>query len=417
MSLDFLVRPTGPLNGEVVISGAKNSVLKLMAATLLAPGEYILTNVPSIIDVDLMGDLLRAMGSAVQANGTELRITTTEDTIPEAPYELVEKMRASIVALGPLVARLGVARISLPGGDDFGGRPIDLHLRGLEDLGVTFTQEHGYIEAKAEILIGTNVVLSFPSVGATENILMAAVLAKGTTTIENAAREPEICDLAHFLCSMGAKVKGAGTSMIEVEGVKELHGTSHEVVSDRIEAATYLAALAVSQGKLRLRGARVEHMDMLISKFSEMGMQISHDVDGVTAEVDGRLKSVDFSTLPYPGVATDYKPLLLTALSVADGTGIVTENLFGGGRYKYVAELVRMGADVRTSERHAIVKGVSELSGAEVKAHDIRAGAALVIAGLVAKGETLILDGEHVDRGYGDFAAKLCSLGADVSRV
>ncbi|MFV1989522.1 MAG: UDP-N-acetylglucosamine 1-carboxyvinyltransferase [Acidimicrobiales bacterium] len=417
MSLDFLVHPNGPLRGEVEISGAKNSVLKLMAATLLAPGHYSLTNVPDIVDVRLMAELLRSMGSTVVEGKAALAIDTPEDTIPEAPYELVAKMRASIVVMGPLVARMGSARICLPGGDDFGQRPIDLHIQGLQDLGVEFLQTESYLEVKTSELIGGTVELRFPSVGATENILMAAVLARGTTVIENAAREPEICDLADFLVDMGAKVRGAGTSSIEVEGVGQLHGADHEVVADRIEAATYLAALSVARGELHLQGANAQHMDMLLAKLSEMGMKITPTDDGIKAATSGRLRSVDFSTLPYPGVATDYKPLLVAALTVAEGTGMVTENLFGDGRFKYVAELERMGANVHTNEHHAIVRGVEQLKGARVCAHDIRAGAALVVAALRAEGDTYVEHGEHIDRGYTDFAAKLNALGADVSRV
>ncbi|MFV1989256.1 MAG: UDP-N-acetylglucosamine 1-carboxyvinyltransferase [Acidimicrobiales bacterium] len=417
MSLDFLVHPNGPLHGEVRISGAKNSVLKLMAATLLAPGRYRLTNVPGIVDVTLMSELLRSMGSTVVEEAGVLEIETPQETIPEAPYELVAKMRASIVVMGPLVARMGTARICMPGGDDFGQRPIDLHVHGLEDLGVEFSQEQGYIQLKTSELVGAKVELRFPSVGATENILMAAVLARGTTVIENAAREPEICDLIEFLLDMGANIRGAGTSSIEVDGVRELHGADHRVVADRIESATYLAALSVARGELFLRGARAQHMDMLLAKFSEMGMKISPDSHGIAASTAGRLRSVDFSTLPYPGLATDYKPLLVASLTVAEGTGMVTENLFGDGRFKYVAELERMGANVQTSEHHAVVRGVDHLSGARVRAHDIRAGAALVVAALGAKGDSLIQNGEHIDRGYTEFAEKLTLLGADVTRV
>ena len=412
----IVVRASGPLEGRVHVSGAKNSVLKLMAASLLAEGEYVLRNVPGIVDVDLMGDLLTSMGCTVDrpVEGT-LRISSPARCTPEAPYELVERMRASIVVLGPLLARYGEARVALPGGDDFGPRPIDMHLRGLEELGATFTFAHGFIEGHADQLEGTRVVLEFPSVGATENLLMAAVLAKGVTVIDNAAREPEIADLAAFLNRMGARVLGAGTSTIEVEGVDELRPVEHEVIPDRIEAATLLAAVGIAGGEVTLEGARPDHMDMLVQKLGQMGMRISPDTAGLWASSTRRLRSVDVSTLPYPGIATDYKPLFVAMLAVADGVGIVTENLFAG-RFRYVDELARMGADIRTEGHHAVVRGVEHLSGAPVRAPDIRAGAALVVAALKAEGETVVSDAHHVDRGYDDLVGKLRSLGADVSR-
>ena len=396
------------------ISGAKNSVLKLLAATTLAEGEYVLRNVPRILDVEWMGDLLSAMGMTVGWVGpNDLRVEHPTDLVPVAPYELVERMRASIVVLGPLLARYGRATVALPGGDDFGPRPIDMHLKALEELGATFESRHGNIEARAERLHGTRLLLEFPSVGATENALMAAVLAKGTTTIDNAAREPEIADLAAFLNRMGARVVGAGSSTIQIEGVEELASVEHTVIPDRIEAATYLAAVGVAGGEVNLAGARPDHMDMLIAKLAEMGMRISPSPDGVWAMASARLRSVDVSTLPYPGLATDYKPFLVAMLATADGVGIVTENLFAG-RFRYVDELVRMGADVRTEGHHAVVRGQEALSGAPVRAHDIRAGAALAVAALRAQGETVIGDAQHIDRGYEDFAGKLRAIGADL---
>ena len=410
------VRRSGPLVGTVPISGAKNSVLKLMAATTLAQGNYVLHNVPDIMDVDCMSDLLGSMGIGVTRSGThDLEINRTSDVVPEAPYELVERMRASIVVLGPLLARFGRARVAMPGGDDFGPRPIDMHLKGLELLGATFEFSHGYIEARADSLTGANILLEYPSVGATENALMAAVLAKGTTVIDNAAREPEIADLAAFLNRMGAQVLGAGSSTIRIEGVDELFAVEHTVVPDRIEAATFLAALGITGGELTLHGARAEHMEMFIEKVGEMGMRVSPTSDGLWAMAPERLKAVDVATLPYPGIATDYKPLFVAMLSVADGVGIVTENVFSG-RFRYVDELVRMGADVRTDAHHVIVRGRTQLSGAPVRAPDIRAGAALVLAGLRADGETEVLGAEHIDRGYEDFVGKLTAVGADVRR-
>ena len=414
----FVVRPGPPLEGTVRVGGAKNSVLKLMAATLLAEGEYRIGNVPHIADVETMCDVLISMGLDVsrEADGA-LRIVRPAEIIPEAPYELVERMRASIVVMGPLLASVGWAKVSMPGGDDFGARPIDLHFAGLEALGARFSLSHGDIDARAEQLIGTRVLLEFPSVGATENLLMASVRAKGTTVIDNAAREPEIADLATFLNRMGARVVGAGTSTIEVEGVEELTAVDHDAVPDRLEAATFLAAVGIAGGEITIEGARADHMDMLLSKLGEMGQRTSPAGDGLWASRSRRLSSVDISTLPYPGIATDYKPLLVALLAVADGVGIVTENIYGAGRFAYVAELVRMGADIRTDGHHGVIRGVERLSGAPVKATDLRAGAALVLAGLAAEGETVVSDAFHIERGYEDLAGKLRGLGADVECV
>lgn len=412
----FLVQGSRSLNGGIQIGGAKNSALKLMAASLLAEGLTSLSNVPDIADVAIMVELLEAMGVEVQRTGHRIDISVPHEIEPVAPYHLVERMRASISVLGPLLARIGRATVAMPGGDDFGSRPIDMHLQGLEQLGATFTHQHGDIQAQAKVLKGAEVFLEFPSVGATENLLMAAVLARGTTTIENAAREPEITDLANFLSQMGALIDGIGTSRLRVDGVERLEPISYEVIPDRIEAATYLCALAICGGELHLENARAEHMEMLLRKLEEMGMHISEGNGGVRGKVTERLKSADVSTLPYPGLATDYKPFLVAALSVASGAGMVTENIFAG-RFRYVDELVRMGAEIKAEGRHAVVRGVDRLSGAPVRAHDIRAGAALVIAGLGADGETIISDAHHVDRGYEDLAGKLSSVGAQVSRT
>ena len=412
----IVVRRSGPLSGTVTVGGAKNSVLKLMAATALAEGRYVLGNVPAIADVDGMSDLLASMGIDVVRSGPhELTIDRPAEIVPEAPYELVERMRASIVVLGPLLARIGRARVAMPGGDDFGPRPIDMHLKGLEQLGATFDFAHGFIEARADFLKGAHILLEYPSVGATENALMASVLAKGTTIIDNAAREPEIADLAAFLDRMGARVFGAGSSTITVEGVESLHAVDHMVIPDRIEAATFLAAVGIAGGEISIDGARADHMNMLIDKLGEMGMRISPTATGLWAMAPQRLHSTDVATLPYPGIATDYKPLFVVLLALSDGVGIVTENIFSG-RFRYVDELVRMGADVRTDAHHVVVRGVAQLSGAPVRAPDIRAGAALVLAGLGAEGETVVHGAEHVDRGYEGFVDKLGSLGADVRR-
>ena len=408
------MRGSGPLEGSVAVGGAKNSALKLMAASLMAEGRSVLRNVPRIVDVEIMSDLLTSMGADVRRSEDHvLTIDVGPDITPEAPYELVERMRASIVVLGALLGRNGYARVALPGGDNFGPRPIDMHINGLEALGVRFEAAHGYIEARCDALIGTRVVLEFPSVGATENLVMAAARAKGTTLIDNAAREPEIADLCAFLVRMGARIVGGGTSTIEIEGVDELSPVDHTVIPDRIEAGTFLAAVGVAGGELALEGARPDHMDMLIRKLGDMGMRVSPSSDGLWAQAKGRLRAVDVSTLPYPGIATDYKPFFVAMLAVAEGVGIVTENLFSG-RFRYVDELVRMGADIRTEGHHAVVRGRPRLSGAPVRAPDIRAGAALVAAALGADGETIISDASHIARGYEDFPGKLRAVGADI---
>ncbi len=415
----FVVGPSGPLHGQVEVYGAKNSVLKLMAATLLAPGHHRLENVPGITDVGIVCDLLAAMGveAAHAGRGTagSLNISVPGEVTPVAPYELVEKIRASIVVLGPLLARYGSARISLPGGDDFGQRPIDMHLRAFEELGARFTTEHGYVEGRCDRLVGTRIVLEFPSHTATDNIMMAATLAKGTTVIENAAREPEVIDLAAMLTSMGARIEGAGTSHIEIEGVDALGPGEHRAIPDRVEAATWLAAVGLAGGEVELLGARTEHMEMLLEKLALIGVHAVDTGSGILATSTGRLRSVDISTLPYPGVATDYKPFLVAMLAVATGVAIVSENIFAG-RFRYVDELRRMGADITTKGHHAVVRGVPRLSGAQVRSTDIRAGAALVLAGMVADGTTEVSGAEHVDRGYEDLAGRLAALGADVRR-
>ena len=412
----ILVRPANQLEGEVQISGAKNSALKLMIATTLAKGTHILKNVPRILDVRIMSDLLTTLGSQVSWQGeNELQITTPQNLNPEAPYELVEKMRASILILGPLLAACGEAQVAMPGGDNLGSRPVDMHINVLETLGAEVEVSHGIIRAKTEQLLGGKVVLEIPSVGATECALMSAARAKGATTIENAACEPEVVDLAAFLTHMGAHITGAGSSTIQIEGSEELNPTQHSIIPDRIEAATFLAALGIAGGEVLLRDARFNHLDVLCKKLGDMGMRISPDATGVWAMSKGRLKAVDFSTLPYPGVPTDCLPLLVAMLSVAEGAGIVTENLFEA-RFRYMDELIRMGADIRTEGQHAVVRGVEKLSGSPVRALDIRAGAALVCAGLNAADETQIKDIQHIDRGYENFVEKLKALGADIER-
>ena len=421
----FVVTPNGPLAGSVRAGGAKNSVLKLMAACLLAEGRHVLTNVPRITDVDTMADVLRAMGVTVERGADdELIVDVPATVVPEAPLALVERIRASVVVLGPLLARTGQARVGLPGGDDFGPRPIDMHLAALSALGATFKTSEEAVEGVVTSvdggrsrLMGTTVVLDYPSHTGTDNVLMAAALAKGVTVIENAAREPEVCDLVAFLQSMGAKITGAGTSRLVVEGVETLTPATHRVITDRLVVATFLVAAGLTGGDVLVEDGRPEHMEVLLRKLSCAGIQVSSGPDGLRARRDpsGQLRAVDVATLPFPGFATDYKPLIVTLLTVADGVGIVTENLFFG-RFRYVDELRRMGADIRTEGHHAVVRGVERLAGTTVRAVDVRAGAAMVLAGLVADGETIVTDAYHVDRGYEDFDGRLTALGAKVLR-
>lgn len=416
--MQIVVRRSSLLSGEVLVPGAKNSVLKLMAATLLAEGEYHLTNVPDIADVATMCELLTALGMSTQrVSAHKLVVVNSGGITPIAPFELVDRIRASINLLGPLLGKYGHVDIAMPGGDDFGSRPIDLHVAGLEAMGAVFDLNRDGVKATATHLHGAEITLTFPSVGATENILMAAVLADGVTVINNAAREPEIGDLCSMLNKMGAKIAGVGTGKMTITGVTpdELHSVDHEVINDRVQAATYIAAVAVAGGDVFVRGARAEHMEMLLNRYAEMGVSITPHADGLRVVATERLRAIDFSTLPYPGIATDYKPLLVGMLSVAGGTGIATENLYPG-RFRYVDELQKLGADIRIDGHHAVIRGVEQLVGASVNAPDIRAGAALVVAGLVASGETVINDIHHIDRGYDDLVGKLAALGALVTR-
>jgi UDP-N-acetylglucosamine 1-carboxyvinyltransferase len=414
----FVVRANGPLSGTVRVCGAtKNAGLKQMAAALLAPGVTVLRNLHPVLDLDAMLDVMRAIGASAEWTGeNELTIDAGGPLTPEAPYELVTRMRASINVLGPLLARCGEARVAMPGGDNIGSRKLDMHFRGLEAMGAELAIVHGLIEARCRTLCGARIVLDFPSVGATENLLTAAVLAKGQTVLDNAAREPEISDLAAFLNRMGARISGAGSSTIEVEGVESLTSIENEVMGDRIEAGTILMACGVAGGEVTVEGTRLEHLEMVALKLGEMGLDVSPTPDGLSARCDERLRAVDVATLPYPGFATDFMPLVVALLATAEGSAIVTENVFDN-RFGFVDELHRMGADIRNEGRHAVVRGVDRLSGAPVRAQDVRAGAALVVAGLAADGETRVLDPYHVDRGYPDLAGQLQALGADVRRV
>jgi UDP-N-acetylglucosamine 1-carboxyvinyltransferase len=420
----FVINGPTPLSGEVRLSGAKNSVLKLIAAALLVEGDTTLYNVPAISDVETMTGLIQLVGASVARPGENtLVISVGNDLNTDLAVREAEKIRASIVAMGPLLARRGHARLAIPGGDDLGGRPIDLHLDGFRAMGaqiVEGTTDDGvhWVEAYADKLTGANIKLPFPSVGATENILMAAVCAAGTTIIDNAAREPEIADLATMLIHMGAQITGAGSSEIRVEGVsvESLIPVRHTVIPDRIEAATFLAAVACAGGEINIVNARADHLTMLISTFGSMNLRVSATNDGlwVSAPTNKRLRACDVATLPYPGVATDYKPFIVTTLATADGTSIVTENLFAD-RFKYFDELVAMGADISVDAHHAIIRGVAQLHGATVVSHDIRGGAALIVGALGAQGQTVVTEAHHVLRGYADLDGRLRALGADVT--
>jgi UDP-N-acetylglucosamine 1-carboxyvinyltransferase len=403
------------LAGTVRVSGAKNSALKLMAASLLAPGRSVVRNVPRIRDCVVMAEMLEHFGVRVRLRDGVAELDATEVHDVEAPDELVRQMRASIVVLGPLLARCGRARVSLPGGDEIGARPVDLHVRGLERMGAVVRSDHGFLIAEADELRGAAITLDYPSVTATENLIFAAVRARGTTVIDNAAREPEIADVAAYLVAMGARIHGAGSSTIEIEGVDRFEPVEHTSIPDRIEAGTWAAGAVLTQGDITVTNARPEHMELYLSKLVDAGADVSYSDDGLRIAQPARARAVDFVTLPYPGIATDFQPILLAMLATAEGTSIVTENVFEG-RFLYVGELLRMGADIRTEGHHAVIRGVPRLSAAPVRALDIRAGAAMVLAGLGAEGVTEVGEMGHVDRGYEDFEAKLASLGAEVRR-
>ena len=416
--MQIVVERSENLSGEVQVPGAKNSVLKLMAVTVLAEGTYRIGNVPDIADVATMCELLEAIGLRChRPSPHQLEIVNSGNVRPVAPFEIVDRIRASINLLGPLLSRFGSVSLGLPGGDDFGDRPIDLHVAGLTAMGAKFELSPTDVRATSEKLRGAEIVLRFPSVGATENLLTAAVLAEGETIIDNAAREPEITDLCSMLIDMGADIRGVGTDRLTIVGVQpsDLHAVDHDVINDRVQAATYIAAVGVAKGEIFVRGGRAEHMEMLLNRYAEMGISIIPQSDGLRVSCDRRLHSIDFATLPYPGIATDYKPLLVGMLAVADGTGVATENLYPG-RFRYVDELMKMGADVRIDGHHAVIRGVEKLVGTDVVAPDIRAGAALVVAGLAATGTTTISQVHHIDRGYDDLVGRLAALGARVTR-
>jgi len=404
------------LKGEVTVTGAKNSVLKLMAASLLAVGTSTIRNVPDIADVDIMADLLKRLGCEVTRSGSTLSITVPEKPSHRADYDLVRKMRASINVLGPLVARVGKAEVALPGGDAIGSRGLDFHIKGLESLGATAHVEHGYVIAEAPNgLTGATIELDFPSVGATENLMTAAVIAKGVTTIDNAAREPDLVDLGEFLISMGAKIEGLGSPLIKITGVEKLNPADHTTITDRIIAGTWAFAAAMTQGDITIHGARADHMEVMLEKLAHAGAIITSTADGVRVQMQPRPRATDVATLPYPGFATDLLPFIIAMNAVADGHSMVTENVFES-RFMFVNELARLGAHVTVDGKHASITGIAQLSGAPVEATDIRAGAGLVLAALVSDGETTVDGAFHIDRGYPNFAEDLRALGANVTR-
>jgi UDP-N-acetylglucosamine 1-carboxyvinyltransferase len=420
---------TRPLAGTVYVGGAKNSALKLMAAALLAPGRSVVHNVPDILDVAVMGQLLRQLGCTVDivyptevdptcaSTAGRATIEVPDELDHKAPYELVRRLRASIAVLGPLVARCRKASVALPGGDAIGSRGLDMHIRGLQELGAVVRIEHGQVVAEVpQGLVGANLWLDFPSVGATENLVMAAVLAKGTTVIDNVAREPEIVDLCQMLGAMGARIDGVSTSTLVIEGVEELRPVEHRTVTDRIVAGTWVFAAAIAGGELQIEGGVAHHLDIVLDKLSASGAEIEPTETGFTVRTHRRLTSFDVATLPYPGFPTDLQPFAMALAAVSEGTAMITENVFEA-RFMFAQELARLGADLRTDGHHAVVRGVLMLSGAPVIAHDIRAGAALVLGGLAAQGTTEVAESQHIDRGYPMFAEALAAVGADVQRI
>lgn len=407
------------LVGDVTVSGAKNSILKLMAVSLMAPGKYNLANVPDIADVTMMGELLISLGCKIEhdVKTSQLTINVPEDLGFRADYQYVRKLRASINVLGPLVARLGHAEVALPGGDAIGSRGLDFHTRGLLELGAETKNEHGYIIASAKNgLKGAKVELEFPSVGATENILTAAVLAKGKTILENAAREPDLVDIGNFLNSMGAEIEGLGTPTLTINGVDQLHPVDHVAIPDRIVTGTWAFAAAITQGDITIHNARPTDLELPLDKLVSAGAVVTTTSDGLRVKMSRRPSAIDVSTLPYPGFPTDLQPFAITLNAIAEGDSLVTENVFEG-RFMFVNELLRLGAKIKVDGHHASIIGIPRLSAAPVAASDIRAGAGLVLAGLVSDGITFVEDAFHVDRGYPKFAEQLQSLGADVSRV
>ncbi|EFM39008.1 UDP-N-acetylglucosamine 1-carboxyvinyltransferase [[Eubacterium] yurii subsp. margaretiae ATCC 43715] len=412
----LIVSKSDRLVGEVTVSGAKNAVLPIIAATLLVEGKSVIKGVPNLSDVNVMCDLLRYLGAIVEFENDTLTIDAKNITKNEAPYELVGKMRASFLVLGPLIARFKRATVSMPGGCPIGTRPIDLHLKGFKMLNTKVEIEHGCIDAYTTDLIANHIYLDFPSVGATENIIMAASLADGVTVIENAAEEPEIVDLANFINEMGGKVRGAGTNTIRITGVKKLNEVEHTVIPDRIEAGTYMVAAAVTRGDIYVRNVINDHLRPVIAKLIEVGCKISEEGDFLRVIGPDIIRATDIKTMPHPGFPTDMQSLFMTLLSVGDASSLVTETVFEN-RFMNVNELKRMGADIKIEGKSALVTGVKELQGTSVKATDLRAGASLILAGLIANGKTEITDIHHIDRGYVDIENKIRALGGKITRV
>lgn len=415
----IIARETKNVSGTVHIGGAKNSALKLIAASLLGQGKSIIHNVPHISDIEIMCAVLRSLGGTTQWDGHTLIVDTTNAVGHETPYELVSKMRASISVLGPLLGRFGIAKVAMPGGCNIGARKIDMHLKVLQAMGVEFEMEHGYLHASSPHgLHAANVLLEFPSVGATENMLMAAVAVEGTSVIDNAAREPEIVDLANMLNAMGAHVEGAGSPTITVHGVSldKLHPCEHTTVGDRIEAGTYLTAGALLGGPVTAEGIDPSFLRMALMKFEEMGCTVSTTENSITVSREVPLRSTDIQTLPHPGFPTDLQAQFMLLTSLADGNSVISENIFEN-RFMFAFELNRMGSNISIEGHHALIQGVKKLQGAPVSSPDLRGGAALVLAGLAAEGETVVHDIHHIDRGYEDYVGKLRALGADIERT
>jgi UDP-N-acetylglucosamine 1-carboxyvinyltransferase len=412
----IVVRGGNRLRGEVTAGGAKNAALPILMATLLTGERCTIRNVPPVVDVRTTLKLLAHLGADVERDGETVTVVATGLSRLEAKYELVKTMRASFLALGPLLARFGRARVSTPGGCAIGSRPVDLHLEGLQKMGARIRLLHGYVEAEADELRGARIYLDVPSVGATEHLLMVATLAKGTTTIEHAAREPEVVDLADVLSAMGARIDGAGEDVITVHGVDRLHGVDYRIICDRIEAGTFMIAAAMTDGDVQVHGARSDHLDALILKLREAGVEVHDEPGQVRVRGNGRLGSIDVKTMPYPGFPTDLQAQVMAALTLADGRSVVSETIFEN-RFMHVHELIRMGADIKIEGNNAIVRGVENLSGAPVMATDLRASVCLVLAGLAAQGVTELSRVYHLDRGYARLEEKLASLGADITRL
>ena len=412
----IVVEQSGPLNGTIRVNGAKNSALPILAASLLGTEDIVLEDVPDLKDVEIMCQVLESLGSEVEKLGKNtIRINSKNVKNHVTPYELMSKMRASLLVMGPLLARLGKTVNSLPGGCAIGNRPIDLHLKGFKALGAEISNEHGNITAKADKLVGSRIYLDFPSVGATENIMMAAVLSEGETIIDNAAMEPEITDLQNFLNKLGGNIKGAGTSTIRITGVEKLKGTEHRIIPDRIEAGTFLVAAAITGGDVIVDNIITSHIKPVIAKLREAGVEIIENGETVRVIGNKELKAIDVKTLPYPGFPTDMQAQFMAMTTLSKGTSVIIETVFEN-RFKHVDELNRMGADIKIDGKSAIIRGVDGLTGARVTASDLRAGAALILAGLVAEGRTEIVDIHHIDRGYENIEERLSAIGAKIKR-